>query len=316
MISQEMAQGRSLTNNSTETKAPIERGYSAPANNGGRFNRYRDGVRNVALSTLSFYYRAADRMSAGLRSNRVQFVGLHHVDKNEEAGFRALLRTLKINHRFISYSEAVDRVLEGRIDAPYVAFSFDDGLQSCMRAALVLEEFDVRGCFFVCPSILDETNQRKKEEFCLNQLGIAPTDLLSWKDVEILLRNGHEVGSHTMSHRMLARLTQADMQAEIEESYELLREKLGAVDHFAWPYGRFSCFNAIAARAVFKAGFRSCASLVRGCHVAAATESSHLCLRRDHLVANWPINHILYFIARNGLEASVKNNLWPTAWDI
>jgi peptidoglycan/xylan/chitin deacetylase (PgdA/CDA1 family) len=297
-------------------KAPIERAYSPTANNGGRFNRYRDFARNLTLSTLSFYYRAADRMSAGLSSNRIQIVCLHHVNKNEESAFRAVLRALKINHRFISYSEAVDRILEGRIDAPYVAFSFDDGLQSCMRAAFVLEEFDVRGCFFVCPSILDETDRSKKEEFCLNHLGIAPTGLLSWKDVEILLRDGHEIGSHAMSHRMLTRLSAADMQAEIEKSYDVLGEKLGTIAHFAWPYGRFNCFNAAAARAVFKAGFRSCASLVRGCHIAAAKDSSHLCIRRDHLVANWPINHILYFIARNGLDASVKNNFWPVAWNM
>src|SRR5262245_4766683 len=227
---------RSLSNSSTEMKSRIEGAYSARADKVGRFNRYRDCARSLTLSILSFYYRTADRISAGLSCNRIQFVCLHHVEKNEEPGFRALLRALKVNHQFISYSEAVDRVLEGRIDAPYVAFSFDDGLQSCMRAALVLKEFDVRGCFFVCPSILDETDRSKKEEFCLNQLGIVPTDLLSWKDVEILLRDGHEIGSHAMSHRILARLSAAEMQAEIEKSYDVLCEKLGTIAHFAWPY--------------------------------------------------------------------------------
>lgn len=272
----------------------------------------RDLLRHGALSTLARYYKATGHLSSALARPRIQFLYLHYVFEAGKDPFRRLLTRLSADHRFISYSEAVDRILKGNIDAPYISISVDDGLKDSLIAAEVMNEFGIQGCFFSCASMIGETDPRRILEFCSRQLNMPAMDFLSWDDVEALSKAGHEIGSHTLSHLNLAQLSEQQAEAEIAGSFELLTRKLGAVKHFAWPYGRFSDLNVSSARMVFQAGFTSCASAQRGCHVARAPKGeASLCIRRDNTVATWPVDHVLYLMARNSELASPETNHWP-----
>lgn len=276
----------------------------------------RDLLRHGALSTLAAFYKATGQMGAALAKNRIQFLYLHYLFEDDRDPLRKLLTRLSAKHRFIGYSEAVDRIVQGNIDAPYIAISFDDGLKDCLSAAELLNEFGIKACFFTCVSMIGETDDRRIEEFCSQQLYIPPTEFLSWDDVDTLQKAGHEIGSHAMTHLDLAKLSEQQVQAEIADSFDLLTKRIGQVRHFAWPYGRFAHFNASAAKFVFQTGFKSCASAERGCHVSQASNgASSLCLRRDNTVAKWPLDHVLYLMARNSQAASSQTNQWPESWN-
>jgi peptidoglycan/xylan/chitin deacetylase (PgdA/CDA1 family) len=272
-------------------------------------------ARGLALHGLSALYRWTGR-TAALSRNRVQGVYLHHLFPEEEAGFRKLLRALSRDHRLISYSEAVDRIKRGPIDRPYIFFSFDDGLRQNLRIGQILNEFGVSGCFFICPSLVGETDGAKLKDICENRFGMPAMDLLNWDDVEQLLKDGHEIGSHTLNHRVLSRISEGQVQEEVAGSYEVLTRRLGNVKHFAWPEGRFIHFSPTAARIVYEAGFDSCASAERGCHIEPPT-SPIFCVRRDYISAQWPLGHGFYFLARNSLAAEHDergSNGWPENW--
>jgi peptidoglycan/xylan/chitin deacetylase (PgdA/CDA1 family) len=271
-------------------------------------------ARYLAITSLAGLYKLSGRMSF-LTRNRIQFIYLHHIFKDEEEAFRSVLRHLSRTHSLISYSEAIARLWRGEIDRPYVCVSFDDGLKSCLQAARIMDEFGVSGCFFICPSIIGETDHQKLKDFCIRKLTLPPTEMLTWDDVETLLSAGHEIGSHTMSHQVLSRISQEQIVEEVAGSYECLTRRLGSVKHFAWPEGRFFHFSANAARVVFDVGFQSCASAERGCHVARLeTGLRGLCIRRDYIAAKWPLSHIAYFLASNSQSASDKHNHWPDGW--
>lgn len=274
---------------------------------------FRSILRHTVLSTLATFYEKTGQMSSALNRNRVQFLYLHHVFEDEEDSFRKLLRILNRDHCFISYSDAVDRIWNGNIDRSYIAFGFDDGLKNCLRAAKIMNEFGLKACFFLTTSLVGETNYYKIREFCTKRLRMPPTDFLSWDDAEILLKEGHEIGSHTITHPNLAQSSVQQIQTEISGSFELLTRRFGNVKHFSWPFGRFFHFSPTAAKIVFQTGFKSCASAERGCHVAQS-EKVGLCIRRDHIIAKWPTNHVLYFIAKNSQKAVKINNQWPQGW--
>jgi peptidoglycan/xylan/chitin deacetylase (PgdA/CDA1 family) len=287
--------------------------YSSPYGVEGIINA-RSVTRHVALSSLAAFYQVTGRMSH-LARPRVQFLYLHHLFPDEESPFRRLLSMLSRDHHFISYTEAVDRTLQGRIYRPYLCFSFDDGLQTCLRAARILQEFGVTGCFFICPSMVGETNQRRLKDFCREHLSLPATPLLDWDDVAALLSEGHEIGSHTMTHSVLARVSVQQLEDEIYQSRECLLERAGTAEHFAWPEGRFEHFAPAAARAVFSVGFRSCASAERGCHLTApALRRDGLCIRRDYVAAKWPLGHVRYFLSRNSQRAEAEGSRWPEHW--
>ncbi len=273
----------------------------------------RERLTTARLSALARFYELSGGLEY-LRRPRVQFLYLHDVAQHDATAFRKLLEKLGREHTYISYSEAVRRVLTGEIDKPYLSLSFDDGLKSCWHAAQALHEMDISGCFFVCPTLLGETDAQKVAAFCADKLHRPPSEFLSWDDVAAMLRQGHEIGSHAITHSVMADLPAAQLADEINDSRRLLQQKVGLVRHFAWPYGRFFHFSAQAARLVFAAGFETCASAESGCHIAAPEHRHNLCVRRNLILTHWPARHIDYLLARNSQRATADNNLWPAGW--
>lgn len=275
---------------------------------------FRSRVRHGLLSAVGGAAKTLENWTRILKTPRVQFLYLHYLFGDQRQAFRRLLDTLSREHQFISYTEAVRRVQEGRIDRPYIAFSFDDGLKNCLQAARLLDEYGAKACFFVCPQAVEAEQYPEKKAFASEQLNMPPVDFLSWCDLEQLKRQGHEIGAHTIGHPCLSELSRKEMEEEIYRSRRVLRNRLGAVHHFAWPYGRFDHFSEGAAQTVFEAGFLSCASAERGCHVHGNIPRRELCIRRDHIVASWPVSHVLVFLVRNVMFRGRQVDGWPSDW--
>ncbi len=272
----------------------------------------RSVARHVALSLLAAASDIGEFGSRALARPRVQFLHLHHVRRDEETGFRKLLEWLVESHCVVGYSEAVRRVADGDIDRNYVCLSFDDGLKNCATAARIMSGLGVKGCFFVCPSIIGEVDPAAVAAFCDDRLQTPVNEFLSWDDVAEMAAAGHEFGSHTMCHARLWQASGRVLEDEIAGSYEALKQRLGSVEHFAWPFGGFEHITREASEAVYAAGFESCASAVRGCHSPAPpVDRRRLCIRRDHVVASWPLSHIRYFMAANSRRMSEETSHWP-----
>ncbi len=272
---------------------------------------FRGHLRNIALTGLSL---AASEQY--LNKPRVQFLYIHHVFKDEERRLDILLKRLSKHHQFISYNDAVNKVLTGTVDKAYITFSSDDGFKNNLCAAEILNEYDAKACFFVNPGVVGETDFNKIKKYCKDILEFPPVEFLNWDEVEQLLQMGHEIGSHTMMHMNIAKATTEAITYDMRETYRILNERCGNVKHFAFPYGRFFHFNAIGRKAVFDAGFSTCATAERGCHInpVAAITSEELCIRRDHTVLGWDINHIMYFLINNAKNVSINNNFYPDSF--
>jgi peptidoglycan/xylan/chitin deacetylase (PgdA/CDA1 family) len=272
----------------------------------------RSRARHVALSAAALSAGLTGRIAAALKRPRVHFVYFHHVFEDEVEPFRGLVRTLTSVMRPIDYSEGVERVLSNRIDRPYVTFSFDDGFKNCTTASKILEEFNARACFFVCPNIIGLRNQDRIEDFCRERLHLPPVEFMNWNDLEGLMKRGHEIGNHSASHSNLNSEAKS-LHAEVADSVELMRSRLGeTIRHFAWPYGHFNAITRDAIDLVFASGHRSCASGQRGAHVVGAKSTDALCIRRDHVIAAWPKAHVLYLLAKSARHASAADNDWPS----
>ncbi len=271
-------------------------------------------ARHVTLSTLALFWQQSGRIEVQKEKRRVQFLYLHHVLPDEEQPFRQLLTSLTKSYRFISYSEAVARVWSGNIDDTYLTLSFDDGFKNCLKAVSIMNEVGAKACFFVCPPMVGETDFGRIERFCCEKLRKLPLEFMNWADLEHLLLTGHEIGGHTMSHPNLAEIPVVQVEQELNESFTILRQRFGKIKHFAWPYGKSACITPQAAKAIFEVGYESCASGMRGSHVVGQLEKSALCIRRDHVMATWPVGHVNYFLSRSSARASLKDNRWP--WEL
>ena len=275
-------------------------------------NSIRSKLRNLALDGLSLLDKINDS-DLLLHKPRIQFLYFHHVFSDERRPLEYLLKRLAMDFSFISYSEAVEKILHGDIGKPYIVFSSDDGLKNNLRSVEIFAHYGVKACFFINPYIVGQTNYGMIKLYCKERLTSPPVEFLNWADIEFLQNAGHEIGSHTMSHINAASTSSEIVTSELVDSYSVIMRRCGKVSHFAFPYGRFTHFNEIGRKAVFNAGFSSCASAERGCHInhTQTLLRESLCIRRDHIVLGWKLDHILHFIRNNSKKASLRNNLFP-----
>ena len=274
--------------------------------------KLRQAARYAALDLLSLK-QSVSGATAALKLPRVQFLYIHHCFEDEVDSLDRLLSKLANHFSFITYSEAVNRVLTGDIDKPYLAFSSDDGFRNNLHAAKILEKYGTTACFFVNPALIGETDHDQVAQHCAEKLHFPPVEFLSWKEVEELEIRGHEIGAHTLNHMNMAQATEEEIAADLQVCRELLSEHCKEVQHFAYPYGRFHDFSENARKLVFESGFASCASAERGCHVSPEKElkADQLCIRRDHILLKWKWSHIRFFLVRNAQNAHSVNNEFP-----
>lgn len=275
----------------------------------------RQKIRNAAIEPISFVYNKLTQADKLLQTPRIQFLYIHHVFSDESKAFENLILKLSIHHSFISHTDAINKICSGNIDKPYISISSDDGLKNNIRAARILDKFNIKGIFFICPDIIEEKDQQKIATFSKERLHFPPVEFMTWADIESLRKNGHEIGGHTMNHVNLAAISDEDAYSEIELCYRKIFEKCGAANHFAYPYGRFTHFNSKASKIVYQSGFESCSSAERGCHIAGAKmeqiKKEDLLVRRDHIALTWSWEQIQFFMLRNIKSATFSNNFYP-----
>ena len=270
----------------------------------------RYSLRQIALDSLSFQNKLIN-LEKYLSKPRIQFLYVHHVFSDELEKFESLLTELMKYHEFISYSDAVERIHLNQIDKPYIVLSTDDGFKNNLDAAKILDRYGIKGCFFVNPASIGLKEFKSVKRFCNSNLNFPATEFLTWKEIESLLKSGHEIGSHTMNHIDISKQPIELVEYELSESFQFLKSKCGSVNHFAYPFGSFSFFNKPAMDLVYSVGYKSCASAERVCHFEQEKkiDRSELLIRRDHIVCAWDLDHIFYFLISN--SKSKKDLKYP-----
>ena len=193
-------------------------------------------ARYAGVEALSLV--AAAKRYPNLLEPRVHFVYLHSLPSGRELEFERLVGWIAQTHDLVSYSDAV-ALLQGGEDSsrPVACFSTDDAFRSSLRVAEILEQYGTRICIFAPTDLIGVDSSAAVEAFFGTPEGIEPA-VLSWDDLSRLVARGHEVGSHTVSHRNLGESPVDVVRSELERSRDVLSERLGQGKHFAWPYGR------------------------------------------------------------------------------
>jgi peptidoglycan/xylan/chitin deacetylase (PgdA/CDA1 family) len=112
------------------------------------------------------------------------------------------------------------------------AMTFDDGWRNWLTAGLpVLQRLGVAGTFFLCPGLFGATHPDVAGEqgFLIDELGARE-----------LHEAGMELGSHSLSHRDLRQLSDAELAAELSDSKQAVEAITGRPCRlFAYPYGLY-----------------------------------------------------------------------------
>jgi peptidoglycan/xylan/chitin deacetylase (PgdA/CDA1 family) len=117
---------------------------------------------------------------------------------------------------------------------------------------------------------LDDDQREARVTQLMNNLNYTDEDgdpglMLNWADVREMQRRGFSIGSHTVSHPVLSRVSADRARAEIVQSKEIIERELGVpVQAFAYPSGRPGDFDAGIKRLVDEAGYTCAVTTISG----------------------------------------------------
>jgi peptidoglycan/xylan/chitin deacetylase (PgdA/CDA1 family) len=186
-------------------------------------------------------------------------VFVRQLDELQQAGFTSCTPA-QANVKALSNGD-LDRLL---------VLSFDDGFRNVFQNALEpLAQKQFRAIQFLVCNCIGKLNEWDLRD------GEAPEPLMDAAQVGEWLRAGHRIGSHSLTHPRLTRLSLRDAQEEILASKKKLEDTFGvAVEDFCYPYGDW---NQAVRDLVMEAGYRTACTTEYGVNDPA---TSPLELRR------------------------------------
>ena len=121
--------------------------------------------------------------------------------------------------------------------AAAISYTFDDNLRDQYTLAVpMLNEVGFKGTFFIIPGATAETphegEQKEREEKVSRRWGG-----ISWPELKEMAAQGHEIGSHTWSHKKLSKTAAEDVDPELNKAYDAIKTRLGKPPlTLAFPY--------------------------------------------------------------------------------
>jgi peptidoglycan/xylan/chitin deacetylase (PgdA/CDA1 family) len=136
-------------------------------------------------------------------------------------------------------------IASGQSGPKDLAITFDDGLRSVFTAAApILKDYGLPWTFF---PVTEWTEQRH---------AFGDDFIMSWRDIECLLADGAELGSHSATHPDFGLIEQAQIVDELGESRDMIHKRLGfAPATFAIPLGQSMNWTPAAAAAARAVGY-------------------------------------------------------------
>lgn len=147
---------------------------------------------------------------------------------------------------------------------PKVVITFDDGFQdNYLYAYPILKKYHLQATFFVIVDYIGR--QTFFEHLQWDAPALADREKhpnhwlpMTWEMLNEMKENGMSIGSHTCSHRSLAKLSRAEIKEEVGHSKKILEEKLQTeVSSFSYPFGSptYGDFSPMTEEALKKAGY-------------------------------------------------------------
>ncbi|MDD5644941.1 MAG: polysaccharide deacetylase family protein [bacterium] len=123
-----------------------------------------------------------------------------------------------------------------RFDFKPVVLSFDDGYNdNYLNAVPVLREYGFSAIFFIATAYVGKSNlwdvRHKSEE----------ESMMGWDEIKRLCEQGFEIGSHTVTHADLTKLSREELIKELKVSKSVLEEKLNVeIMAVSYPFGHYN----------------------------------------------------------------------------
>jgi len=252
----------------------------------GHFIAARGDIRSLKEALANWNLELSGGPSSGAVAGGVQLpILLYHYPPPNFDG--QLTHLEQAGYTVIDLDQALLGMSGGPLPPKPVVITFDDGFSAQMSAFETLKRHNMKATFYIFDG--GEASQwcigaGRRYGDPLQPPGGCGDAYLSWDQVRMLDRSGLiTIGGHTINHRNLTSLSEADQRFEIATGKQLLEQQLGhTVRHFAYPYGQF---DATSIQIAQQAGYETAVTTIPGIYQAAGPAFA---LRRERDAMSLP----------------------------
>jgi peptidoglycan/xylan/chitin deacetylase (PgdA/CDA1 family) len=172
--------------------------------------------------------------------------------------FKAHMVHLTKYYNVISLTDAVAKLAVANASVKDVVVTFDDGyLDNLTNAMPVLREFHIPATIFITTKFCDQNMHHPRYKQSKERLH------LTWEEVRALSTESLiTIGSHTITHPFLSRISDSNVQREIIGSKRIIEDKIGTeIQYFCYPSGDFTLREQ---KHVRQAGYKAAVSVAPG----------------------------------------------------
>lgn len=190
----------------------------------------------------------------------------------------------------VSLTDVVAHFQEGKPLPPRpVVITFDDGyLDNYTYAFPILKKYNFTATIFVVAGTVGGINS-----FDVKSKLQPVNQMAGWRELKEMAGYGITIGSHTLDHPHLARVSPAEARRQIKESKQLLEARLGRpVQVFCYPYGSY---NQEVARLVKESGYLAAVTTVQG---IAGPGCDPFTLKRVRIMGNYDMQEFIMELLR------------------
>jgi peptidoglycan/xylan/chitin deacetylase (PgdA/CDA1 family) len=219
-------------------------------------------MKTLAKSALCALYKYSGILRAGEALGQQSFLAVllfHRVtDEIPEDGltvstrrFAGVCRMLRRHFNVVPLAEIFRlRATGAHFPRRTLAITFDDCYRDNLFAARILAEQQLPACFFIPTAFVGTDHVFDWDR------GLKRMANLNWDEVREMAGLGHEIGSHTVTHADMARVSLEQARHELIESKQVLEARLDRpVRWFAYPFGGKENFRADRVPLVAEAGY-------------------------------------------------------------
>jgi len=199
------------------------------------------------------------------------------------ARFKEHMAFLSKNCRVISLQQAIKELSGSTSLKPGVVVTFDDGYRDNLEYAFpILKRYNIPATIFITTQFCDQTDKHPRYKDLTVRLH------LTWREVLLLCESPLiSIGSHTLSHPYLSRLSSEYSCKEIADSKQIIQSKLGVVtEFFCYPSGDY---HAREVKFISQAGYNAAVTVAPGIN---SLSTSKFELRRTEVTDKDDVNDL------------------------
>ncbi len=169
------------------------------------------------------YHKVSNQFEWGINTVSIRF-------------FQSQMQYLSDNHYYpISLEQYCNGDFQGESKYHPIIITFDDADESVYHHAFpILRNYGFTATLFVISGYVGKINSWDAN------LGGISSRHLSWEEIRQLVNEGWEIGSHTATHRDLLRLSDDEIKKELQQSREIIAQKVEKpIQFISYPFNRF-----------------------------------------------------------------------------